>query len=61
MNGENKCSKCHEGFHLEDNKCVCTIPNICSCTNGTPTTGTKCHTNGASICSECDWISLRRQ
>ena len=41
---------CSSGYHDNGNGCV---PNVCTCDNGTPATGTSCYTHNANICGNC--------
>ena len=49
--GSTACATCDTGFHVDvNNACQ---QNTCTCTNGTPATGSACTSNNAVKCSAC--------
>ena len=51
-NNEEKCVKCHDGYHLSNGKCYL---KQCTCPNGDGATGIQCPNNDDEKCVDCDY------
>eukprot|EP00392_Amoebophrya_sp_AT5.2_P007015 g7027.t1 len=52
--GDNSCSECHTGFHLDAITADHCEPNVCTCPNGSEASGADCTADNEMICVKCD-------